>query len=87
MSFSLFASTGALATVDATGGPVTRIVESFGSYFATPIWSPDGGWLAVSRANDSDISASLVAVRPDGTDEAVLATGITSATAWRANPS
>jgi TolB protein len=86
-SAGLFASSGALATVPASGGPITRVSESPGAYFSTPIWSPDGAWLAVSRSTGSDLNASLVAIRSDGTEETVLATGLISATAWRADPS
>ena len=87
MTASLFESTGALATVAATGGPVTRVSEGQSAYYSTPIWSPDSQWLAVARSADTDLNSSLVAVRPDGTDETVLATGLISATAWRPDPS
>ena len=87
MTASLFESTGALATVAATGGPVTRVNEGQSAYYSTPIWSPDSQWLAVARSADTDLNSSLVAVRPDGTDETVLATGLISATAWRPDPS
>lgn len=86
ISSGLFAASGALATVPAVGGPITRVNEEAGAYFATPLWAPDGEWLAVSRSNETDPSASLVAFRPDGTDETVLATSIISATGWRDGP-
>ena len=82
----LFGSTGALATVPATGGRIENVSEGPGAYYMTPFWSPDGAWLAVARSADTDFSASLIALRPDGTDETVLATGLLSVTAWRADP-
>lgn len=85
MTSNLFASTGALATVPADGGDVTLVSEGQGAYYWTPIWSPDGQWLAVARSADTELSGSVVAVRPDGTDETILATGLISVTAWRAD--
>jgi Tol biopolymer transport system component len=87
MSAGLFGATGALATVPASGGPVIRVTEGPNAYFSTPIWSPDGEWLAVARSVDIDLNASLLAMRPDGTDETVLATGVIYATAWKTDPS
>ena len=86
MTASLLGSSGALATVTATGGPITRVIESSATLFSTPLWSPDGEWLAVARADDSYLTGELIAIRPDGTDETVLATGLVYATTWRANP-
>lgn len=87
MTSSLFGSTGALATVPATGGEVTNVSEGQGAYYTTPVWSPDGAWLAVARSTDSDLNSSLLAIRVDGTEETVLATGLIFITAWRAEPS
>lgn len=84
---SLFGSTGALATVPAAGGEIANVIEGPGAYYLTPVWSPDGAWLAVARSTDSDLNSSLMAIRLDGTDETVLATGLISVSAWRADPS
>jgi dipeptidyl aminopeptidase/acylaminoacyl peptidase len=85
-SAGLFAASAGLATVPASGGTVTRLREGPGApFFLTPIWSPDGAWVAATRLDEFGLDGSLIAVRADATEEVVLATGVLAAIEWRAD--
>lgn len=75
-------TSGSVALVDAASGRLDELHRTAETYYATPFWSPDGGWLAFTRTTGSSFAASLIAIRPDGSGEAVLATRMLVATQW-----
>lgn len=82
LSLLSLSSNGSVSLVDPSTGEQTVLRESDDVYFTTPVWSPDGAWLAVTSAGVSELTSSLIAIRADGSEEHTLATNVSGATQW-----
>jgi TolB protein len=61
-----------LYVMDKNGKNVRRISFGGGMY-ATPVWSPNGEWIAFTKVEKGQFYIGLM--RPDGTEERLIATG------------
>ncbi|MBB25024.1 MAG: Tol-Pal system beta propeller repeat protein TolB [Geminicoccus sp.] len=67
-------------------GQVRRISVQDRARYATPVWSPNGDWIAFTRIKDGEFSIGVM--RPDGTTEQILATGyVVESPTWSPNGS
>lgn len=82
MSLGLFRTSAAIGI----GSPDATTPEQIGTlddgYYTTPLWSPDGAWIAASRTAGLEMSSDLVAIELASADEVTLATGVLYASAW-----
>jgi len=82
MSLGLFRTSAAVGI----GAPDATTPEQIGilddGFYATPLWSPDGAWIAVTRTAGMQISSDLWAIEVASGDEVTLATGVLHASAW-----
>lgn len=79
----MFQSSGSLGLVSTDGGGTEQLGTLRDAYYLSPIWSPDGAMIAAVRSVGMDLTSSLIAIRVDGGEEVVLATGVMYAAAWR----
>ena len=70
--------------LDRQTGKVKRISIQDRARYATPVWSPDGQWIAFTRIKDGEFAIGIM--RPDGTTEQILATGyVVESPTWSPN--
>ena len=70
--------------LDRNTGNVKRISVQDRARYATPVWSPNGEWIAFTRIKDGEFAIGVM--RPDGTTEQILATGyVVESPTWSPN--
>lgn len=70
--------------LDRPTGRVRRISVQDRARYATPVWSPDGQWIAFTRIKDGEFAIGVM--RPDGSTEQILATGyVVESPTWSPN--
>lgn len=70
--------------LDRTTGITRRISIQDRARYATPVWSPDGQWIAFTRIKDGEFAIGVM--RPDGSTEQILATGyVVESPTWSPN--
>lgn len=70
--------------LDRSTGSVRRISIQDRARYATPVWSPDGQWIAFTRIKDGEFAIGVM--RPDGSTEQILATGyVVESPTWSPN--
>lgn len=83
----LLAFSGAIGVVPIGGGAPEQIGLLDDGVYWTPIWSPDGEWVAATRSVGTELASNLAAIALDGGEEIVLATGVSSnGPVWRSAP-
>ena len=70
--------------LDRPSGQIRRISIQDRARYATPVWSPDGQWIAFTRIKDGEFAIGVM--RPDGSTEQILATGyVVESPTWSPN--